>query len=289
MNNDTTNTTIPTEAGDIPTTPLATSPVAPLAAVEAVAPLINTNPDVSEPMIKDEFRPKHLSVDDIKNGCVTVYGNNSENSKICMIQEEFRQGIETIQSYDKSVTFYGSARLPETDQAYQKARDLAYRISKELHYAVLSGGGPGIMEAANRGAYEAGGKSVGLTIVLPHEQNTNKYVTDVIPFYFFFARQVSMRYTTDACLFFPGGFGTLAELFEMIVLRQTKKVGEVPLVLVGVEFWTPLQQVIDDVLIHKYNTVAEDEKKLYIITDDNNLIIDTIKKAKLHNGMDAFQ
>jgi len=141
---------------------------------------------------KQVFRPKKLTSDDIKSGCVTLYGNNQEETKLCMIQEEFRQGIDMISEFTPSVTFYGSARLHEGHSAYKQARSLAYRISKELGYIVLTGGGGGIMEAANRGAHDAGGKSVGLTIRLPHEQLTNPYVTDEIPFYFFFSRQVTM-------------------------------------------------------------------------------------------------
>src|ERR1035437_8011210 len=111
---------------------------------------------------------------------------NVEEAKLKTITEEFHKGIETVQKFNPSVTFYGSTRITEGHPYYKKVQNVTYRIAKELGDAVLSGGGPGIMEAANRGAFEAGGKSVGLTIVLPHEQNTNKYVTETIPFYFFF-------------------------------------------------------------------------------------------------------
>ena len=102
------------------------------------------------------FRPKNLTVEDIKSGCVTLYGDNAEETKLCMIQEEFRQGIDMISEFTPSVTFYGSARLPETDASYIQAQKMAYRISKELGYIILSGGGSGIMEAASRGAHDAG-------------------------------------------------------------------------------------------------------------------------------------
>jgi uncharacterized protein (TIGR00730 family) len=183
-------------------------------------------------------------------------GKVDEETKLCMIQEEFRQGIDMISEFTPSVTFYGSARLEETHPSYKQAQSLAYRISKELGYIVISGGGGGIMEAANRGAYEAGGKSVGLTIRLPHEQMTNKYVTDEIPFYFFFARQVSLSYTTEVCVFCSGGFGTLNELFEMLTLQQTGKIGKIPVILLGVEFWTPLDTLIKEQLAEKYLTVS---------------------------------
>jgi len=227
---------------------------------------------------------KHLTLKEIKEGCISLNGENGEETKICMVQEELRQGIECIQVYETSVTFYGSARLKDDHPDYIKAQNLAYKISKELNYAILSGGGPGIMEAANRGAYEADGESVGLTIRLHTEQVTNKYVKSEIPFYFFFTRKVVMSYATDACIFFPGGFGTLDELFEMITLRQTGKIDEVPIILVGKDFWQPLQQFIDKIIIEKYETVFKDELALYHIVDDENEIVEIIKKANKRTG-----
>ncbi len=238
---------------------------------------------------KQVYRPKKLTIDDIKSGCVTLYGAGKEETKLCMIQEEFRQGIDMISEFTPSVTFYGSARLHEDHPAYKQARSLAYRISKELGYIVLSGGGGGIMEAANRGAYEAGGKSVGLTITLPHEQHTNPYVTDEIPFYFFFARQVSMSYTTEVCVFCPGGFGTLDELFEMLTLQQTEKIGRIPIILLGVEFWTPIQNIIKEVLVEKYGVVSANDMNLYTITDNEDEILNIIADSRMRDGQDALQ
>ncbi len=235
------------------------------------------------------LRPKHLTINDIKDGCITLYGDNDEETKLCMMQEELRQGIDTLQSYNPSVTFYGSARLKEDNPDYVRARKLAYRISKELGCAVLSGGGPGIMEAANRGAYEAGGKSIGLTIKLPTEQHTNKYITEEIPFYFFFGRKTAMHYTTQACIYCAGGFGTFDELFEMITLKQTNKIGNVPIILYGTEFWNPIIKIIKEILVDKYNTVFEKELSLFTLTDDENEVIRIIKNAKPRDGQDAFQ
>lgn len=230
------------------------------------------------------FRPKHLTIDDIRDGCVTLYGEDNEDTKLCMVQEEFRQGIDMIQSFSPSVTFYGSARLKEDHPSYIQARDIAYQISKKTGAAILSGGGGGIMEAANRGAYDAGGKSVGLTIKLPFEQKTNPYVTDVVPFYFFFTRKVSMSYTTEACLFFPGGFGTFDELFGILTLKQTKKIDDVPIILVGKDFWAPFQLAIQQTMLEKYNTVSDGELSLYTITDDVNEIVNIIKQSKPRLG-----
>ncbi|MDE2031146.1 MAG: TIGR00730 family Rossman fold protein [Patescibacteria group bacterium] len=206
-----------------------------------------------------------------------------------MMEEEFRQGIDTISEFTPSVTFYGSARLKEGNPAYEQARSLAHRISKELGYIILSGGGGGIMEAASRGAYEAGGKSVGLTIRLPHEQKTNEYVTEVIPFYFFFARQVSMSYTTEVCIFCPGGFGTFDELFEMLTLQQTGKIGKIPVILFGSDFWNPIEKIIKEVLVEKYHTVNIEDLNLYTITDDEDEILRIIADSRLRDGEDALK
>lgn len=227
---------------------------------------------------------KRVSLEEIKEGCIKLNGGDGTETEVCMIQEELRQGISTVQSYKTSATFYGSARLTEDHPDYQKAQRLAYRMVKELGYAILSGGGPGIMEAASRGASEAGGKAVGMTIRLNHEQVTNKYITDEIPFYFFFTRKVTMHYTTDAGLFFPGGFGTFDELFETLTLKQTNKIDPIPTILVGTEFWKPLQKVIDDVLVEKYKTVSPEELNLYTITDDEDEIIKIIQDSKVRKG-----
>ncbi len=235
-----------------------------------------------------KYRPKHLTIDDIKNGCITLYGDNNQETKLCMMEEEFRQGIDVIQDLTPSVTFYGSARLDENHPAYKQARSLAYRISKELGYNILSGGGGGIMEAANRGAHDAGGRSVGLTIRLPQEQKTNPYVTDEIPFYFFFTRQVSMSYATEVCIFCPGGFGTFNELFEMLTLQQTGKIGRIPVILLGSEFWKPMDKLIKDVLVNEYKVISPQDVNLYTITDDEDEILKIINESRLRDGQDAL-
>lgn len=235
-----------------------------------------------------KYRPKKLTIDDIKNGCVTLYGDNNQETKLCMMEEEFRQGISVIQDFTPSVTFYGSARLAEDHPSYKQARSLAYRISKELGYTILSGGGGGIMEAANRGAHDAGGRSVGLTIRLPQEQKTNDYVTDEIPFYFFFTRQVAMSYATEVCIFCPGGFGTLDELFEMITLQQTGKIGKIPVILLGTEFWMPFHNLIQKLLVEEYKTVGQNDLNLYTITDNEDEILKIISESRLRDGQDAL-
>jgi len=235
-----------------------------------------------------KYEPRHITTDDIKNGCMTLTGGDGEETKLCMIQEEFRQGIDTVKEFGPSVTFYGSARLKEDHPEYIKARKLAYRIANELGYIIMSGGGAGIMEASNRGAFDAGVNSVGLTIKLPKEQATNPYVTKEIPFHFFFTRQVSMSYTTEVCIFCAGGFGTLNELFEVLTHLQTGKIGKIPVILYGTEFWNPLQSFIKDVLIEKYKTVNPNDLNLYTITDDENEVLEIVKKSKMRNGEDEL-
>jgi uncharacterized protein (TIGR00730 family) len=236
-----------------------------------------------------KYRPKHLTIEDIKSGCITLTGDNEEETKLCMMEEEFRQGMEVVSDLTPSVTFYGSARFTEDEAEYKKTRNLAYRISKELGYVILSGGGGGIMEAANRGAYEAGGRSVGLTIKLPHEQETNKYVTDEIPFYFFFTRQITLSYTTEVCIFCAGGFGTFNELFEMLTLQQTGKIGRIPVILFGSEFWNPLKDLLEQTLRDKFKTVSPEDMNFFRITDDEDEILKVISESRLRDANDALK
>ncbi len=214
---------------------------------------------------------------------------NIEEVKLKMVQEEFHNGIDTVKKFNPSVTFYGSAQLNEGDPSYEKVRNLTYRIAKELGYAILSGGGPGIMEASNKGAKEGGARSVGLTIRLPHEQNTNKYVTDEIPFNFFFTRQSSMSYSTEVCVFCPGGFGTLSELFEILTLLQTKKIGKIPVILFISDFWNPIEKTIKEILLEKFKTIKEEDMNLYVIKDNEDEILEIIKNSKIRNGEDALK
>lgn len=231
--------------------------------------------------LKLRYNNSHMDKDSIQ---VKV-----EEIKLKAITEEFHKGIEVVKQFNPSVTFYGSTRIKENSPHYKKVQSLTHRIVKDLGYAVLSGGGPGIMEAANRGAFEAGGKSVGLTIKLPFEQITNPYVTDEIPFHFFFTRQSAMSYSTEVCVFCPGGFGTLNELFENLTLQQTGKIGKIPVILFGSDFWNPLNQTIKEVLLEKYKTVSEKDMNLYTIEDDEDKIIDIIRNSKMRSGLDSLK
>lgn len=232
------------------------------------------------------FRPKKLSIDEIKSGCVYVYGENSGETQICVMNEEFRQGFDIVKKNkdgNKSVTFWGSARFPVENEYYQKALRIARRLAQELNCMIVTGGGPGIMEAGNRGAYEMGKPSLGLTINLPMEQQTNRYVTEEIPFYFFFTRKTLMAYSAEAYLYFPGGFGTLDELFEILTLVQTGKISKLPIILVGEKFWRPLDEFIRQTLDTENQTVSHEDLNLYHIIDDEDQIIEIVKNAPMRN------
>lgn len=236
----------------------------------------------------NKYEFKEVTAEDIRNGGITLNAVEGEETKLCMIQDEFRTGMDIVKDLPPSVTFYGSARLKEDHPEYVNAYKLAYRIAKELGYIIITGGGPGIMEAANKGAKEAGVESIGLTIRLPYEQGTNAYVTKEAIFNFFFTRQVCMSYTTEACVFCAGGFGTLNELFEILTILQTKKVGKFPVILYGVEFWTPLKQIMKDFLRDKYKLIDEEDPNIFVITDSEDEIMDIIKKTHPRNGSDAL-
>ncbi len=198
-------------------------------------------------------------------------------SRISRIDNEFSDGFQFLKSYPRSVTFFGSARFTETSEHYIKARSLAGKIAKELGYTVLTGGSNGIMEAANRGAFEAGGESVGLNIRLPQEQAGNRYTTASMDFSYFFARKVALSFAAEAYIFFPGGFGTLDEFFEIVTLVQTQKIRKVPIFMVGKDYWDPLNTFIKENMLELHQAISSSDLNLYSITDDDAEIINAIR------------
>lgn len=204
--------------------------------------------------------------------------------RVAEIAKEFKAGFEFLEDYSKSVTFFGSTQSKEGDFYYEKARELSSRIVKELGYSVVSGGGPGIMEAADRGAYEAGGDSLGLLINLPNGQPVNPYIKKSISFYYFFARKVCLAFGAEVFIFFPGGYGTLDEFFEIITLIQTRKIASLPLICFGSEYWNKLKDFMESELISR-NAIFPSDLKLFTITDNLDEIIEIIRSAPIHGGI----
>src|SRR5262249_24104818 len=188
--------------------------------------------------------------------------------RIFRIMSEFVEGFPFLARIQRSVTIFGSARLPDNHPSFQLARRLGERLARD-GYTVVTGGGPGVMQAANQGAYEAGGDSVGINIQLPHEQRINPFVRRSISLHYFFSRKVMLDFSAEAYVFFPGGFGTLHELFEVLTLIQTGKIERsIPVLLIGSDFWTPLVQWLHDALLVQHQSVSPDDLRIWTLTDD---------------------
>lgn len=192
------------------------------------------------------------------------------------ILAEFVEGFEKLSDVTKAVTIFGSARTKEGDSLYAKAYELAQVLGKR-GFNMITGGGPGVMEAVNRGAAEAGVKSVGINIELPYEQKPNPYITVPLSFKYFFVRKVMFLKYGIAYVVLPGGFGTLDELFESITLIQTKKMRSFPVVLVGSSYWEDLVTFMTNHLL-KNGMINKDDLDIFKIMDDPEEIADYINK-----------
>ena len=194
------------------------------------------------------------------------------------IMAEFVDGFDTLSGVRRPcVTIYGSARTTEDHPDYIMARDIARRLS-EYGYGVVTGGGPGIMEAANRGADDAEGLSIGLNINLPHEQEGNPYINLPLDFRYFFVRKVMFMKYSMAFICMPGGFGSMDELFESLTLIQTRKIKPFPIILVGSSFWSGLVDWLREQLLGS-GKIAEDDLGLFEIMDDVNEVVSYIRKT----------
>lgn len=205
-------------------------------------------------------------------------GDAVQSWRVFRIMSEFVQGFELLRNYGLAVTFWGSARMQPGDQYYKDAEELAAVLAKK-GFTVITGGGPGIMEAGNVGAFKVGGKSVGLNIQLPFEQKLNPYTTDTLDFNFFFSRKVMLAFSAEVYVYFPGGFGTLDEFFEILTLKQTKKIEPIPIVLYGKEYWAPLMQWFEKELLKKYKTISKEDLELFHLVDS----VEEAKKYILKN------
>lgn len=196
--------------------------------------------------------------------------------RLFRIMSEFVEGFDILKRYGLAVTFFGSARTPTGDPMYKNVYELASKLSK-AGFAVVSGGSAGVMQAANKAAFEAGGASVGLNIKLPVRQDENPYLTDHFEFDHFFVRKVMLVYASEVYICFPGGFGTLDEFFEVLTLVQTGKIRKVPIVLFGKDFWTPLLSFIKEEMYKERHSIDEKDMELYTLVDSVDEAFEYIK------------
>ena len=218
----------------------------------------------------DERQPsmeKQFLIDDIKLG---------ESWRLFKIMGEFVDGVEALHDIGPAISFFGSARVKPDEPIYQKAEYLASLFAKR-HFAVITGGGGGIMEAANKGASEAGGVSVGLNILLPHEQKPNDYANITQEFKYFFIRKVMFVKYAMAYVIFPGGFGTLDELFEAVTLIQTHRIKPFPVILVGTAYWKGLIEWVKAHLMQE-RMISPDDIDIIQVMDDPEAIVKAVQK-----------
>lgn len=195
-----------------------------------------------------------------------VDGDAVASWRVFRIMSEFVQGFELLRSHGLAATFWGSARTNPEDRYYKEAEALAAKLAKK-NFSIISGGGGGIMEASNVGAFKVGGKSVGLNIELPFEQKLNPYTTESLTFEFFFARKVMLTFASEVYVYFPGGFGTLDEFFEIVTLIQTKKIEPIPVVLYGKDYWDPLIHFFEENLAKKHKTISPEDTQIFHVVD----------------------
>lgn len=192
---------------------------------------------------------------------------DSPQWRIFRIMAEFVEGFEFLSKLSHEVSIFGSARAMPSDPYYKLAKELGYRLGKK-GYTMVTGGGPGIMEAANAGAFEAGATSIGLDIELPHEQRRNVFATKAIGFHYFFTRKVMLSASAQAYVFFPGGFGTMDEMTEMVTLIQTGKMpSNVPVILVGKKFWQPFLSWVDEIMCQEHGFIYKEEVAIMHLVD----------------------
>ncbi|HXK82341.1 MAG TPA: TIGR00730 family Rossman fold protein [Bacteroidales bacterium] len=202
----------------------------------------------------------------------------SEDSwMIFKIMGEFVNGFEHLAKIGPCVSIYGSARTKSDNKYYQLATETAYKLT-QAGYGVITGGGPGIMEAANKGAMAGGGKSAGCNIKLEFEQEANKYIDDdkLVTFDYFFVRKVMFMKYSQGFIVFPGGFGTFDELFEAMTLIQTQKSAAFPIVLVGTDYWGGLVEWIIEVMLNKEHNISEKDMNMFHVVDTAQEVVDII-------------
>ncbi len=208
----------------------------------------------------------------------------SEDSqkRVASICDEFQNVFNFVKDHPKSVTILGSSRFKPGNEHYKRARQLTKKICT-LGYTIVTGGGPGIMEAGNRGAFENGCDSVGANIKLPKEQILNPYTNRNSGFHYFFSRKVALFFSAEAYIFFPGGFGTMDEFFELVTLIQTGKVQKVPVILVGKKYWTALDKFINKELYENNKAIDKKDMNLYKIVDSDDEVLKILEKVPMRD------
>jgi uncharacterized protein (TIGR00730 family) len=215
--------------------------------------------------------PTSLDEELLEAETTAILSELTDAQRVLRIQDELRAGFRTLNHIGKAVSFFGSARTPRDHPRYQAAREMARTLGHH-GFAIITGGGPGIMEAANRGAREAGVPSVGLGIDLPGEQGLNEWVDVELNFHYFFARKVMFVRYASGFVVYPGGFGTLDELFEAATLRQTEKIRYFPIVLVGADYWGGLERWLADSVLAEGNIGADDVQALQVCDDAGDVL-----------------
>jgi len=206
-----------------------------------------------------------------------VVAERSDEERVARIGAELERGFDALRDVTRGVSVFGSARVPAGAPEYELAREVGCRLGA-AGFTVITGGGPGVMEAANRGAKEAGARSVGLNIELPFEQGPNGFQDITLTFHFFFARKVMFVRYAGAFVVFPGGFGTLDELFEALLLIQTRKIRSFPVVLVGREWWTGLLDWLRERLLTD-GMISPEDVDLVTVTDDPDEVVRIVEAA----------
>jgi uncharacterized protein (TIGR00730 family) len=200
-----------------------------------------------------------------------------DDVRLRRIHDEVERGFDALRDIDDGVSVFGSARVPEGHRWYELCRETGVCLAKH-GFTVITGGGPGLMEAANRGAAEAGGLSVGLNIELPHEQRPNPYANRSLQFHYFFARKLMFVRYARAFVIFPGGFGTLDEMFESLTLIQTHRIKHFPTILVDSAHWRPLLDWIDDSLEDE-GMIGPGDKELLVVADTPEQVCTYVQRA----------
>ncbi|HET8822733.1 MAG TPA: TIGR00730 family Rossman fold protein [Thermoleophilaceae bacterium] len=221
--------------------------------------------------------PRTLDEEIIAAQEAAVRSTLSDEDRVDRIVDELRMGFDSLASVAAAASFFGSARTPPDDPDYKLACETA-RLVGDSGLAVITGGGPGIMEAANRGAREAGALSVGLNIELPFEQGGNDYCDIALEFHYFFARKVMFVRYASGFVVFPGGYGTMDELWEALTLIQTGKITEFPVILVGTDYWRGLMDWVGERMLSEGN-ISPDDLELWTLTDDPLEVRDQLMSA----------